>query len=78
MLSRDENDLLTQTSSGTPMGDYTHRFWMPVMLVEKLGEPDSASLRVRLVADRLSRYRRPCRLGGPALPASLRKSVLRA
>jgi phenylpropionate dioxygenase-like ring-hydroxylating dioxygenase large terminal subunit len=57
MLSRDENDLLTQTSSGTPMGDYMRRFWMPVMLAEELGEPDSAPVRVRLLGEDLIAFR---------------------
>ncbi|MAW54320.1 MAG: hypothetical protein CMM69_02485 [Rhodospirillaceae bacterium] len=57
MLSRDENDLLTQTSSGTPMGDYMRRFWMPVMLSEELGEPDSAPVRVRLLGEDLIAFR---------------------
>ena len=57
MLSRDENDLLKQTSSGTPMGDYMRRFWMPVMLSKELGEPDSAPVRVRLLGEDLIAFR---------------------
>ena len=29
MLSREENDMLTETGKGTPMGELFRRFWMP-------------------------------------------------
>ena len=32
MLSRQDNELLTRTGAGTPMGNYFRRFWQPVLL----------------------------------------------
>ena len=32
MLSREENDMLTQTGPGTPMGELFRRFWIPTCL----------------------------------------------
>ena len=36
MLSRDQNNMLTQTDADTPMGAYFRRFWQPVALAEEL------------------------------------------
>jgi len=38
MLSAEDNELLTRTGPGTPMGDFFRRFWMPVLL-ERFGDP---------------------------------------
>lgn len=57
MLSREENDILTQTDPGTPMGDFMRRFWMPVMLEEEIGPPDSEPIRVRLLGEDLLAFR---------------------
>ena len=34
MLSREENELLTQTDSGTPAGNYFRRFWLPAVAAD--------------------------------------------
>ena len=57
MLSREDNELLTRTGDGTPMGDFTRRFWMPVMLADELTEPDGAPVRVRLLGEDLIAFR---------------------
>ena len=36
MISKEENDLLTQTSAGKPAGDLLRRYWQPVALSEEL------------------------------------------
>ena len=36
MLSVEENELLTKTGRGTPMGELLRRFWMPILLAEEL------------------------------------------
>ena len=38
MMTQEENDLLTQTDRGTPMGVSTRRYWQPVALSEELPE----------------------------------------
>ncbi|HLG73911.1 MAG TPA: Rieske 2Fe-2S domain-containing protein [Chloroflexota bacterium] len=57
MLTREENDLLTQTNRGTPMGDLMRRYWTPALFSEQLPEPDCAPLRVRLLGEDLVGFR---------------------
>jgi len=57
MLSAEDNDILTQTDAGTPMGDYFRRFWQPVALSEELPEPDGAPLRVTIMGEELVAFR---------------------
>ena len=57
MLSREQNDLLTQTGPGTPMGEYFRRFWLPVALSEELYEPDSPPVRVNIMGQELVAFR---------------------
>ena len=45
MLSAEDNELLTRTGPGTPMGDFFRRFWMPVLLSQELPERDAARAR---------------------------------
>ena len=40
MLTREENDLLTQVGPRTPMGDMMRRYWLPAILSREIGEPD--------------------------------------
>ena len=34
MLSREDNELLTRTGPGTPMGQLLRRYWLPALLSE--------------------------------------------
>ena len=52
MLSRDENELLTQIGSGTAMGQLMRQYWMPVLLSAEL-EPGGRVKRVRLLGEDL-------------------------
>ena len=36
MLRKEQNDLLTQTGPGTPMGQMFRSYWLPVLLEEDL------------------------------------------
>ena len=36
MLRKEINDLLTQTNSGTPMGDLFRQYWIPALLASEL------------------------------------------
>lgn len=47
MLNVSENELLTRTGPGTPMGELFRRFWHPVLLAEELPEPDGMPVRLR-------------------------------
>ena len=57
MLSKANNDLLTQTNRGTVAGDYFRRFWMPALLSEEIPVPDCPPVRVRLMGECLVAFR---------------------
>jgi phenylpropionate dioxygenase-like ring-hydroxylating dioxygenase large terminal subunit len=57
MLSKEENELLTRTGPGTPMGEVFRRYWVPAALAEELPEADGAPVRVRLLGERLIAFR---------------------
>jgi len=57
MLSKEDNDLLTQVSNGAPMGQMIKQYWwIPAALSEKL-EADGAPQRVRLFGDNYVAFR---------------------
>ena len=49
MLSRDENELITRVTFGTPMGNAMRRYRIPALLGREIAEPDGAPVRVRLL-----------------------------
>ena len=49
MLTREENELLTRTGPGTPMGALMRRYWIPALFSHQLPEPDCAPVRVKLL-----------------------------
>jgi phthalate 4,5-dioxygenase oxygenase subunit len=53
MLSRKENEYITQIGPGTPMGSLFRRYWLPALLAEELPEPDCAPVRLRLLGEDL-------------------------
>ena len=53
MLSEERNRVLTQTGSGTPMGELMRRYWQPAALSRELPENDGPPLRVRLLGEDL-------------------------
>jgi phenylpropionate dioxygenase-like ring-hydroxylating dioxygenase large terminal subunit len=56
MLSKEENELLTQTGPGTPCGELMRRYWQPAALAEELPE-GGAPLPVRLLGEDLVLFR---------------------
>jgi phenylpropionate dioxygenase-like ring-hydroxylating dioxygenase large terminal subunit len=57
MLTREQNETLTQTGPGTPMGDLFRRYWIPALLSEELPEPDCPPIRVKLLSEPLVAFR---------------------
>src|SRR5579863_2420969 len=57
MLSAADNELLTRTGPGTPMGDYFRRYWLPVALSREVAEPDGPPIRVTVMQERLLLFR---------------------
>ena len=56
MISREENELLTQTGPGTPCGELLRRYWQPVALSEEL-KADGAPVAVTLMGEELVIFR---------------------
>ncbi len=57
MLTKERNDLITQTGPGTPMGDVFRCYWHPALLADELPEPDCAPVRVELLSEKLIAFR---------------------
>ena len=57
MLTHEENELVTKTGPGTPMGEAMRRYWIPALLSRELPEPDCPPVRVQLLGERLVAFR---------------------
>ena len=57
MLSKEDNELVTNTNPGTPMGELFRRFWLPVALAEELPGIDCVPHRVKLLGEDLIAFR---------------------
>jgi phenylpropionate dioxygenase-like ring-hydroxylating dioxygenase large terminal subunit len=57
MLTKEQNELLTRTSRGTPMGDFMRRYWIPVLLSEELPAPDCPPVQIRILGEDLVAFR---------------------
>src|ERR687895_679311 len=55
MLTRDENELLTQVSRGTPCGELMRRYWHPVAAAAQM--KDVYTRKVRLLGEDLVLYK---------------------
>lgn len=58
MLTKEENEELTQVGPGTPGGELLRRYWHPVCAAAEL-TPDRPKKRVRLLTENLVVYRDP-------------------
>ena len=52
MLTKQDNDIITQIGPGTPMGMYMREYWIPVCLSEEL-QADGPSRRVKILGEEL-------------------------
>ena len=57
MLSREDNERLTRTGPGTPMGALFRQYWIPVLLSEHVGERDGPPVRVKVLGEELIAFR---------------------
>ena len=57
MLKKEQNDLVTQTGPGTPMGNLFRRYWLPALLSEELPTPDCPPVRLELLSEKLLAFR---------------------
>jgi phthalate 4,5-dioxygenase oxygenase subunit len=51
MLTKEENNRLTQVGPGTPMGEMMRRYWHPIATSAQLPHPDCDPLRSRLLGE---------------------------
>ena len=57
MLTKEQNDLITLTGAGTPMGELMRRYWIPALLTEEVPEPDCPPVQVRILGEELVAFR---------------------
>jgi phthalate 4,5-dioxygenase len=57
VLSKEENELLTRTGAGTPMGEMMRRYWIPALLSEEIPTPDCPPVQVRIMGEELVAFR---------------------
>ena len=57
MLSKEDNELVTRTNQGAPMGNLIRRYWIPALLSEEIPEPDGPPARVKLLGEDLVAFR---------------------
>jgi phthalate 4,5-dioxygenase oxygenase subunit len=57
MLTAEENELVTRTGPGTPMGEVMRSYWMPAALSTELVAPGGAPVRVKLLGEELVAFR---------------------
>lgn len=57
MLNASDNELITRTGPGTPMGALFRRFWIPALLSTELPKPDGVPVAFGLLGERLVAFR---------------------
>ena len=57
MLTHEQNELLTRTGAGMPLGELMRRYWIPVLLADELPENNCPPVRVTLLGERLLAWR---------------------
>lgn len=57
MLSKRQNELITRTGAGTPMGKLIRRYWIPALLSEEIPGPDCPPVPVNLLGEELVVFR---------------------
>ena len=57
VLSRQDNEVLTRTGPGTPMGEVLRRYWLPALMIDELPGPDCPPVRVKLLTEELVAFR---------------------
>ncbi|MDO9277729.1 MAG: aromatic ring-hydroxylating dioxygenase subunit alpha [Polaromonas sp.] len=57
MMKKEQNDLLTQTGPGTPLGNLFRRYWLPALLSEEVALPDGPPVRLQLLSEKMLAFR---------------------
>src|SRR5260221_6692054 len=56
-MKAEQNELLTRTGPGTPMGELFRRYWLPALLAAELPAPDCPPVRLKLLGERMVAFR---------------------
>src|SRR3979490_3252361 len=56
-MRADQNELLTRTGPGAPLGQLFRRYWLPALLASELGAGEGPPVRVKLLSERLIAWR---------------------
>ena len=56
-ITPEQNQRLTRTGPGTPMGRLFRNYWIPALLASELAEADGAPVRVTLLSEKLIAFR---------------------
>ena len=57
MITHEQNEVLTRTGPGTPMGELFRRHWIPALMSEELPRPNCPPVQVQLLSERLIAFR---------------------
>ena len=57
MLTKEDNEMITQVGPGTPMGELFRRFWLPVMLSEEVPGADSTPVLLQILGETLIAFK---------------------
>jgi phthalate 4,5-dioxygenase len=57
VLSVKDNQSITRTGPGTPMGEYLRRFWLPALATSELQQADGPPVRIKLLGEELIAFR---------------------
>jgi phthalate 4,5-dioxygenase oxygenase subunit len=57
MISRENNELLTRTGPGTPMGEVLRRYWVPAVMSSEIAACDSPPVKLKLLGEELIAFR---------------------
>ena len=56
-MKKEQNDFLTQTGPGTPLGNLFRRYWLPALLSEEVALPDGPPVRLQLLSEKMLAFR---------------------
>jgi phenylpropionate dioxygenase-like ring-hydroxylating dioxygenase large terminal subunit len=57
MLSKEDNQTLTQVGPGTLIGDLMRQYWLPALMTTEVPAPDSPPVRLRLLGEDMIGFR---------------------
>src|SRR2546423_10561587 len=57
MIPYEQNEFLTRSGPGTPMGELFRRYWIPALMSEELPRPNCPPVQVQLLSERLIAFR---------------------